>query len=66
MPAPVQHIHLEPRRIGKLDEKNPVAGNGAHRREIGLASERVKGVEDEPDGRDGWRGAPPPRRRGSR
>ena len=39
MPAPVQHIHLEPRRIGKLDEKNPVAGNGAHRREIGLAGE---------------------------
>ena len=50
MPAPVQHIHLEPWRIGKLDEKNPVAGNGAHRREIGLAGERVKRVEDETNG----------------
>ena len=50
MPAPVQHIHLEPWCIGKLDEKNPVAGNGAHRREIGLARERVKGVEHETNG----------------
>jgi len=51
MAAPVQHIHLEPGRVGKLNEKDPVAGNGAHRREIGLAGERVKGVEDETNGR---------------
>src|SRR5262245_35335190 len=51
MPAPVQHIHLEPWRIGKLNEKNSVAGNSAHRREIGLAGERMKGVENETNGR---------------
>ena len=50
MPTPVQDIHLEPWCIGKLDEKNPVAGNGTHRAEIGLAGESMKRGEYESNG----------------
>ena len=42
MTTSIQDVHLQPWRIGKLDKENPVAGNGAHRGEIGLAGERME------------------------
>ena len=49
--APGEVIHLQERRVGDLDEEDPVLRDRPHRREIGLAHEDVEGVEHEPDRR---------------
>ena len=49
--APGEVIHLEHRRVGDLDEEDPVLRDRPHRREIGAAHEDVEGVEHEADRR---------------
>src|SRR4029077_10509261 len=49
MPAPVQHVHVEPRRVGKLGEEYPRGGYCMQRLEIGLAGVSVETVEHKPD-----------------
>ncbi len=44
-----QHIHVEPGRVGELNQENAVAGNRAQRLEVGLARIGVEGVEHQPD-----------------
>ena len=51
MPAPRQHVHVEPGRVGELHQENPVAGDGVHRLEVGLAREGMEGVEHQADRR---------------
>ena len=51
MPAPCQHVHIEPGRVGKLHQKNAVAGNRIELPQIGLAGIDVEAVEHQPHGR---------------
>ena len=41
MAAPLQHVHVEPRRVGELDEEDLVARNGAYRLQVGAAREKI-------------------------
>ena len=66
MPAPAQHVHVELRRVGELDEEDAVAGDRRDRSERRAPRQRVERVEDQPDALDGRPGARSPRRRGSR
>ena len=47
--APVEQVHVDLRCVRKLDEEDAVAGDGADRRGIDVASQRVETVEDEAD-----------------
>src|SRR5262245_26780874 len=51
MPAPIQDIHLQPRSVRQLNEKNAIARNRVQRLEIRLAGVSVKAVENKPDRR---------------
>ena len=51
VPAPRNHIHVEPRRVRKLDQDDLVAGNRADRLEIGLPRKDMEAVERQPDRR---------------
>ena len=47
MPAPLQNIHGEPRRVGELEEEDSLAGNIRDSRGIVSKRENVEAVEDE-------------------
>ena len=49
MPAPGQDVHVEPGRVGDLNQENLVAGDRAHGLQVGLARKGVEGVEHQPD-----------------
>ena len=49
MPAPVEQVHLDERRVSQLDDEDAIAGDGADRLDIDPPGERVEGVEDQPD-----------------
>ena len=49
MPAPVEQVHVDLGRIGKLDDEDAVAGNGADGLDVDPACERVEGIEDQAD-----------------
>ena len=51
MTAPLQHVHVHPRRIRDLHQENAVARDRTDRLEIGVAGEDVEGVEHQPDRR---------------
>jgi len=47
MAAPGQHVELEPRRVGKLHEKDPVAGNARDAGRIVAERQGVEAVENQ-------------------
>ena len=49
MPRPIQQIHLDRRRIGKLHKKDLIAGNAANGFRVDLARQGVKAVQDQAD-----------------
>src|SRR5919106_2284981 len=49
MPAPIEQIHVDQRRVGELHDEDAVARDGADRADIDLPGERMKGVENQPD-----------------
>ena len=51
VPAPLQQVHVEGRRVGKLDEEELVGGDRADGIRVELARERVEAVEDQADAR---------------
>jgi hypothetical protein len=51
MTAPREHVHVEPGRVGKLDQKNPISRNRIELPQIGPAGVDVEAVEHEADGR---------------
>ena len=46
----IEQVHRDRRRIGKLDEKDPLSGNASDRLGVDAACQRVETVEDQPDG----------------
>ena len=49
VPAPVEQVHVDQRRVGKLDDEDLVAGDRADRVDVDLARQRVEAVEDQAD-----------------
>lgn len=49
MPAPGQQVHVQPRRVGELDEEYPVLRNRADAVHRNIARQCMKAVENEPD-----------------
>ncbi|MNM69446.1 hypothetical protein D3C81_810420 [compost metagenome] len=51
MPAPLQHVHGQDRRIGHLHKEDLVAGNVTDRPRVALERQGVEAVEDHPQRR---------------
>jgi hypothetical protein len=51
MAAPRQHVHLQQRRVGQLDEEDPVAGNLGDTGGIVVERQGVKAVHDQAERR---------------
>src|SRR5262245_32152583 len=51
MPAPIQDVHLQPRSVRQLNEKNAITRNRMQCLEIRFAGVSVKTVENKPDRR---------------
>src|SRR5829696_1060814 len=49
MAAPGEVVHFEERRVRELHQEDAVLGDRPHRRQVGLARQDMKRVEDEPD-----------------
>ena len=61
MPAPLQHVHPQVRRVRELEEEDLLAGDLGDRVQVGAALEDVEGVQA--DAERGWSAAAddPPR-----
>jgi hypothetical protein len=51
VPAPLQDVHRQIRRVGELQEEDPVAGDGVDRGQVGAAREDVERIQAGPERR---------------
>src|SRR3546814_8299166 len=49
VPAPVQQVHVDARRIGELHDEDAVAWNRPDRLDVDSSRQGVEGIENEPD-----------------
>ena len=50
MPAPLEHVHVQQRRVGHLQEPDPLARDAGERGSVVAAREHVEGVDRQGDG----------------
>ena len=50
VPAPLEHVHVQQRGVGDLQEADPVAGDAGERGAVVAAREHVEGVDGQGDG----------------